>query len=152
MSQFLLLSLHSAVPLMRSAHVMGRGATQGTLVTECEATGGYSFWLTVQCLYIGGCLIWGIWLAVATRNVPSAFFESSHITIALFALFFSGVVLVPVDFAVSDNPNATALIRGIGQSFVTACLALILYVPKASFSIVSFKTIVLGLLPRDGPW
>jgi hypothetical protein len=49
--------------------------------------------------------------ATAHRSLVLVTFRFQHIFIALVALGFAAVVIVPVDFVVADNPNATMVIR-----------------------------------------
>ena len=52
----------------------------------------------VQVAYISLFLLWAIYLAIRSRNLPTAFNESNSILIALLAMLLVGVVLVPLDF------------------------------------------------------
>lgn len=54
----------------------------------------------------------------------------AHIAISLFVLTFFSVILVPLQGLIDDNPDALALIRGVGSAFGFACICLALFGPK----------------------
>jgi hypothetical protein len=75
-------------------------------------------------------MVGAAFMAFKTRNVPSAFDESQHIANAIFLLIFFAVIIVPLDILVQDNPNASIIIQGIGQSFLGIMLLVVLFGPK----------------------
>lgn len=91
---------------------------------------GYRVWLGLQIGYIGGFLLWGAYLAFRTKDTPTAFNESTHILGALLVLLFFGVILVPLNFMLEQNPEGLLLIRGIGQTFAALILTAIIFGPK----------------------
>lgn len=56
--------------------------------------------------------------------------HKAHIAISLFILVFFCVILLPLQSLISDNPDALALIRGVGCSFGFTSIGLTLFGPK----------------------
>jgi hypothetical protein len=115
---------------MQARLAEGSRATQGLLTKSCEAQPGFYVWFGVQVGVLGLFLLWGAFLAYKIREVPTAFNESTHIMMSLFALIFSGIILIPVAILVGDNPEATVIIQGLSQPIVALVLTVVLFGPK----------------------
>lgn len=130
--QFALLIGLTASDLAHPQTSIGEKATNGFRVYTCSSieSAAYQGWLAVQLAYVGIFLAAGLYLAYSIRAVPTAFNDSSHIVSALYVLTLLSVLLVPLNFIVDDNPNALALIRGLGQSLVAFSLTVALFGQK----------------------
>lgn len=128
-----LLAAFSGARLQQMALIDGTGTSLGFKVPVCDSNSGYTPWLLVQLLYIMLFLISGGYTAFKTRDVPSAFNESSDITIALFSMIILATFLLPLNFLVGDNPDALVMIRGIGQCIMAMTMNACLFGPKCYY-------------------
>jgi len=107
---------------------LGSGSTANMLINSC--TDSTSAWIGIQFAYILSFLFAGVVEAWGVRKVPSAFNEGPHIASTLLSLTVLLVILIPVQFMISDNPDALMVIRGVGQILVSAVMAFFLFGPK----------------------
>jgi len=110
---------------------IGTGSTANALVHSC--TEASSSWIGIQFAYIAFFLFAGVLEAWGVRKVPSAFNEGPHIASTLLSLTVLLVILIPVQFMVSDNPDALMVIRGVGQVLVSTVMTFFLFGPKLYF-------------------
>lgn len=111
-------------------------ATRTKLYTQCSIGQGNSSstaMLIVNSLFVGGMLVWGARLALATRQVNSTFNESSQIAIALYNLIFTAAILALI----------VELVGAIGTSMHVLLLMALLWVALATlvllFALKIFK-------------
>jgi len=131
--EIVLLMAFSIANISGPETVEGQGSddTSVTVLYQCNTSGNsYWAWFIIQITYVGLFMVWGAYVAFGTKDTPSAFNESTHILGALLELIFLSIVLIPLDFINQDSPQATLLIRGLGQSFGCLTLAMILFGPK----------------------
>lgn len=106
-----MLAVLSGVPLSKALDAQGSGSTVGLLVPTCSYESGFFVWFGIEVALLAAITLWGLVLAISSRNVPSAFNESTHILMCLFVLALSGIILLPIDFLVQNSPTATTLLR-----------------------------------------
>ena len=143
--------MFTAMPLSRATVEEGSSADEGMLVRVCSTERGFLVWLAAQLTYFAIILLFGIKVAIETRNVPTgalalannscvltvnavraAFNESTFIGFSLLILLLGAVTILPVDFLIqgAGPPGASALLRGIGQAFVAFALTIVLFASK----------------------
>eukprot|EP01029_Cantina_marsupialis_P032283 TRINITY_DN970_c2_g1_i2.p1 TRINITY_DN970_c2_g1~~TRINITY_DN970_c2_g1_i2.p1 ORF type:complete len:1582 (+),score=502.16 TRINITY_DN970_c2_g1_i2:364-4746(+) len=64
-------------------------------------------------------LLFGSIQAWKSRDAPLASNESSEILLSLFVFLFFGIIIVPMQWLVVDDPTTMVLLRGIGCCFVS---------------------------------
>ncbi len=97
---------------MTWADYLSNGSNE--IVKGCNTGNGFTSWIGVQIALFLVVMISGGIVAFRTRSVPSAFNESTHILLALQMLTLFLIILVPLDFLVT-NPEAAVVIQGGGQ-------------------------------------
>lgn len=133
MLQIALLLGLSLSEIMKSVALVGHGTTANMIVYTCgdqSQEENFNAWLGVQIIYISLFLVAGVYEAWGVRKVPTAFNEGPHIASALLSLVVLLVILVPLNFITSDNPNALVIIRGIGQNLIVIVMTFFLFGPK----------------------
>ena len=129
-SQIVFLIILAAVPLTQALSTTGSGSTAGLIVHTCSFETGFVPWFVLNLSFVAVLLIYGLFVAILTRNLPTAFNESVHIMVqqltpeppvqicflsilqgCLFVVATALLILVPLDFLSNDNPDATALLR-----------------------------------------
>eukprot|EP00743_Colponemidia_sp_Colp-15_P002071 GILK01002247.1.p1 GENE.GILK01002247.1~~GILK01002247.1.p1 ORF type:complete len:687 (+),score=85.68 GILK01002247.1:66-2126(+) len=96
-------------------------------VPSCTTSG---LFLGIDFVFLGALIAWGSWLVYRAKSAPSAFNESFHITVCLLFLMFYGIILIPLQFIISANPDAVAIIRAVGMLFGIWVVLGSLFVPK----------------------
>jgi len=127
----IMLSVASGLELSYPQVAEGSGTLVGRRVASCASKDGWTAFVGVLIAYMGLLCLGAAALAFKTRNLPSLFNESSHITSSLFVLLFFGVVIVPLDVLIQDQAEAAVLIQGLGQNLIAVLLTAILFAPKA---------------------
>lgn len=84
-------------------------------------------------VYVGVLMLVAAVLSYRTKDLPSQFSESTYLMLSLLFLCFFGVILVPLDWVVSDSPSAAIIIQGLGQCLLAFLLSMIVFGPKAYF-------------------
>jgi len=128
LGQTAILVWFSAAKISENVITLGSGSTSNQIVYSC--TDSSSGWIGVQFAYIAVFLFAGVIEAWGVRKVPSAFNEGPHIASTLLSLTVLLIILIPVQFMVSDNPDALVVIRGIGQTLVSTVMTFFLFGPK----------------------
>lgn len=86
------------------------------------------FELQIPIVFLLSYLFHCVFLCFA--EAPSAFGESSHLALTIVFQLVVLFIVVPLHFVVGDNPNATLLLRGIGQSLCSLIITSVLFGPK----------------------
>jgi len=125
------LSAFSGVGMTYPEAVEGTDAYAGYAIQQCSVADGFTIWIALFLSYLMLLILAASFLAFKTRNLPSAFNESSHIfmSISLMLLFF--IIIVPLDAFVQGSPEAAVLIQGVGQNVMTIMLTTMIFAPKA---------------------
>jgi hypothetical protein len=85
----------------------------------------------------GAFLLWGVYLCVITRSTPTEYNESHHISLSLYALFFTCVIVVPLLYGSVDNPSNNIVITGM------------LYLRLSSWTRLKHMDLVLSVFDHD---
>uniref|UniRef100_A0A7S4MMH0 G-protein coupled receptors family 3 profile domain-containing protein n=1 Tax=Vannella robusta TaxID=1487602 RepID=A0A7S4MMH0_9EUKA len=100
--------------------------------------GGYVFF-SILVAYGALVLLFGIFLSIVTRNVPSMFNESKLLAISIYNLIFLSVVIIPVFLVVNPfNPFAAWILRTVA----------ILYAFTATM-VLQFGPPLFGIIVKD---
>jgi len=83
-------------------------------------------------LYSGAILVFGVFLAIASRQVTTTFNESKYIGFAIYNCAFMALIAIPIIIIVNNNISAI---------FVMLCLAILVSV-LSSVGIIYFKKII----------
>ena len=138
--QCLLLVFYSMVPLTRADYRDGTGATANHLIAVCSPLKVnallFTVWLGIQLCYIGLFAVYGVYVAVCIRHVPTAFNESTHISNTLFSLVFTLCVLVPLDWLISNDVDALMLTRSMGMNLGASFWLIGMFSPKVYYCVV----------------
>jgi 2',3'-cyclic-nucleotide 2'-phosphodiesterase (5'-nucleotidase family) len=82
-------------------------------------------------VYNGMLMVWGVYLAVRTRNVDSNFNESKHIGGAIYNCAFSCLIMILVMYViVSTNPTIAYLIKAWLVAYIIVCTLTIMFLPR----------------------
>jgi len=102
--------------------------SNGALETRCSSASDIVVYTLLA--YIGLLMLWGSFMTIKIRNVPTYFNELSQIVLAMSFLLFYGILIIPIQFALTSSPTALALLRGPGILFGVIVALSILYIPK----------------------
>lgn len=83
------------------------------LVVQGQCTTSLSL-LLLQTTYMAVLLLWGVVLAYRTIHIPKDFNESRWIAICIYNFAVFGPLVGIVQSIIDQNPNAIALLRGVG--------------------------------------
>ena len=128
--QIVLLGVFSGLPLSRPQLTLGAGGLSDKLVLGCSQERGFMTWFGVQVAFVCSLIFPSVYFGFKTRDLPSQYNESSHIQNAVVLLMFFGVIIIPLDIFVQDDPTAAILIQGLGQALLCLLLTTILFGPK----------------------
>ena len=133
--QLVLCIAYSATPITTSSLVAGSGSSDGYLRWKCAASDGTSAWLGVQIAFVACLLVVALYDAFVTRHVPSLFNESAILAAAACVFLFFGVVLLPLQTLITDNPNGEVVVNGLGLPFAALAFTLLFFGTKVAFII-----------------
>lgn len=128
LGQTAILIWFSASDFSQASKMLGGGEINYQLTYSCSDIS--SSWIAVQFAFTACFLFAGVYEAWCVRKVPSAFNEGPHIASTLLSLTVLLVILIPLQFLVSNNPNALVILRGLGQSLVCMVMGFFLFGPK----------------------
>lgn len=101
------------------------------------ATGGFTGYpggLVFFFIYVGwtgGLLLFGAFLSIVTRNIPSFFNESKLVAISIYNLGFLSVVVIPVFLVLQEfNPFAAWIIRTVAILYAFAATLVLQFLPQ----------------------
>ena len=137
--QFVLCVAYSATPITSSSLVPGSGSSSGYLRWKCAAGTGTGAWLGVQIAFIACLLVVALYDAFVTRHVPSLFNESAILAAASCLFLFFGVVLLPLQTLIGDNPNGEVVVNGIGLPFAALAFTMLFFGTKVAFIVGNSK-------------
>ena len=120
----------STLPLSSPNLAPGTGSLANQLVISCSMESGAYVWLGIQVAFFALLMVGAAWMAFRTRNLPSAFNESQHISSCVVVLMFFGVLIVPLTLYVHQQPESAVLLQGLGQALLVLLLTSILFGPK----------------------
>ena len=129
--QFVFNIVFQSLQLQMPTLSTGSNSSLGYRVWECSSSSqSFNIWVGFQIAYICVILCSGAFLAFRTRLVPVAFNESQHIFASLTLCIFFLIIIVPLDFLISNSLESAVVVQGLGQSFLALCLTLINFGPK----------------------
>merc|ERR1712000_214472 len=95
---------------------------------------GYPGGLIFFFIYVGwtgGLLLFGAFLSIVTRNIPSFFNESKLVAISIYNLGFLSVVVIPVFLVLQEfNPFAAWIIRTVAILYAFTATLWLQFIPK----------------------
>merc|ERR1712084_209304 len=81
--------------------------------------------------WTGGLLLFGAFLSIVTRNIPSFFNESKLVAISIYNLGILAIVVIPVFLVLQEfNPFAAWIIRTVAILYAFAATLALQFVPK----------------------
>jgi len=99
--------------------------------------GGYIFF-AIYVAYSALIALFGAFLSIVTRKVPSLFNESKLIAISIYNLVFLSVVIIPVVIVLNQiNPFISWIIRSIGIIYAFFATVVLQFFPKIVYLIIS---------------
>jgi Leucine-rich repeat (LRR) protein len=128
--QIFMLIIFDSLHMSKAEYVRGASVVNNELVWQCSSENGFHDWIGANIAIFGAVMLAGAWVSFKTRAVPSAFNESSHILLILIVMIFFLILLVPLEYLVSDSPNAAIVIQAGGQLILSLTILVILFVPK----------------------
>lgn len=133
----IMLAVLSGAQLTQPSVAEGEGSLSGQIISECRNSSGYSPWVGVLIAYITALCLCAAFLGFKTRHIPSRFNEGTQILNALVVMLLFGVIVVPLDILVQNNPSSAVLIQGVGAGLLCILLTAILFAPKAYLLLTS---------------
>jgi hypothetical protein len=86
-------------------------------VCSCTVDSNSSFFSPLLLAIEGFCLLFGVYLCLLTRKIPSMFNESKHIAAILYTSSVLAVVSVPLSLS-GNHPEFTFVVRAIAPTLV----------------------------------
>jgi len=100
------------------------------IIEECR-TDQYQYWIIALCVYKGIQLFVGALIAWQIRNVQVKAVNDSHYTgLAIYNVALISVFVVPISFALKDQPDAQFMFTSLGVWFMATAIALLMFLPK----------------------
>lgn len=93
--QSALLAIFTGLPLSKPILAVGVGGLSEELVTSCSQESGFMSWFGGEIAFIACLMLPAGYLAFKTKDLPSQYNESAHISSALVLLLFFGVIIIP---------------------------------------------------------
>jgi 2',3'-cyclic-nucleotide 2'-phosphodiesterase (5'-nucleotidase family) len=82
-------------------------------------------------VYNAALMVWGIYLAIRTRNVDSNFNESAFVGMAVYNCTFIGIIALALILTLNtDYPAAAKVVQGVAVPYVVIFTILVVYVPR----------------------
>jgi len=101
------------------------------------ATGGFTgypgglIFFFIYVAWTGGLLLFGAFLSIVTRNIPSFFNESKLVAISIYNLGFLSVVVIPVFLVLQEfNPFAAWIIRTVAILYAFTATLVLQFLPQ----------------------
>jgi len=89
-----------------------------------------SAWIAASLVPKAILVVWGVFLAISTRDLPSLFNESKAIGFCIYNIAFCGVIVVPLIFVLEDSPGAFFIMRNLVVIWAVVATNSILFIPK----------------------
>jgi len=124
---FTIISIGAALPEPQLVDSKSLSSSSETVrVVECTTS---PYFIVLVLVYLSLLVLYGLYLAVATRNVPDKYNESRYIAFTITFYLVYGLIIFPLQLLATD-PTSLAVLRGFGILLGVAISVGAMFVPK----------------------